>query len=67
MTMHREALDFYKSSDVFKDKLFKTVIRQTQKIKTAVVKRISIYDLDKTAHAAVDYQKLADEIIKKFK
>lgn len=67
MTMHREALEYYKSSDVFKDKLFKTVIRQTQKIKTAVVKRISIYDLDKTSHAAVDYQKLAEEIIKKFK
>ena len=54
-------------SDVFKDKLFKTVIRQTQKIKTAVTKRQSIYDLDKKAHAAIDYQKLAGEVIKKFK
>lgn len=65
--MHREALEFYNNDKNFSKKLFKTVIRQTQLVRSSVTERKSVYDMDKNSNAAKDYQNLASEIIRKLK
>lgn len=65
--MHREALEFYKNDPNFSKKLFSTVIRQTQLIRSAVTERKSVYEMDKSSNAAKDYDTLAKEVIRKLK
>jgi chromosome partitioning protein len=49
--------------EIIKDQIFETVVRQDVKISQSQVETTNIFDFDKNSKAAVDFKKLAKEVI----
>ncbi|WP_372713984.1 ParA family protein [Ilyobacter sp.] len=50
--------------EVIKEQIFKTVVRQDVKISQSQVETTNIFDFDKKSKAAIDFKKLAEEVIR---
>ena len=50
--------------EVIKEQTFKTVVRQDVKISQSQVETTNIFDFDKKSKAAIDFKKLAEEVIR---